>query len=62
MTLTEGRTREVRRVCDAVGLTVERLVRTRFGPVELGDLAPGAVRHLTSAERTQLTKLTSEES
>ena len=54
LTLTEGRTREVRRVCEAVGLTVERLVRTRFGPVELGTLASGSVRPLTTAERRQL--------
>lgn len=51
LTLTEGRTREVRRACDAVGLRVERLVRTRYGPIELGGLAPGAVRPLTAAER-----------
>jgi 23S rRNA pseudouridine2605 synthase len=51
ITLAEGRTREVRRICAALDLEVERLVRVRFGPVELGTLAPGAVRPLNSKER-----------
>jgi len=50
VTIAEGRNREVRRLCEAVGLTVERLVRTRFGPVALGDLAPGQARALTARE------------
>jgi 23S rRNA pseudouridine2605 synthase len=54
LTLTEGRTREVRRACEAVGLTVERLVRTRFGPIVLGTLPPGGVRPLTAAEVRRL--------
>lgn len=58
LTITEGRTREVRRLCDALGLEVERLVRTRFGPIELGDLAPGAVRQLTAREMRMLAALT----
>ncbi len=58
LTITEGRTREVRRLCDALGLEVERLVRTRFGPIELGDLAPGAVRQLTARETRLLAALT----
>jgi len=53
--LREGRKREVRRMFEAVGLRVSRLVRTRFGPLELPrdlpsgharELAPGAVRAL----------------
>jgi 23S rRNA pseudouridine2605 synthase len=51
LTIREGRTREVRRLCEALGLGVERLVRTRFGPVTLGSLPPGATRDLTGAER-----------
>jgi 23S rRNA pseudouridine2605 synthase len=58
LTITEGRTREVRRICEALGLEVERLVRTRFGPVELGDLPAGAVRQLTARERRVLEAIT----
>src|SRR5215213_4976015 len=47
VTITEGRKREVRRLCSALGLGVERLVRVSFGPVQLGDLASGATRKLT---------------
>lgn len=51
ITIAEGRTREVRRVCEALGLTVDRLVRVQFGPVKLGALPPGATRALTVSER-----------
>ncbi|WP_291159778.1 pseudouridine synthase [Gemmatimonas sp. UBA7669] len=51
LTIAEGRTHEVRRLCDALGLEVERLVRTRFGPVKLGNLPSGAARALTPAEQ-----------
>jgi pseudouridine synthase len=54
VTITEGRKREVRRLCSALGLNVERLVRIRFGPVELGDLPSGESRKLTSRERSLL--------
>lgn len=56
--ISEGRKREVRRFCRALGLTVLRLVRTRFGPVKLGRLAPGASRPPTGAERIALAELT----
>jgi len=54
VTITEGRKREVRRLCSALGLGVERLVRVQFGPVQLGDLPVGDTRKLTARERTQL--------
>lgn len=57
VTITEGRKREVRRLCSALGLGVERLVRTRFGPVELGALPTGQTRGLTPRERAALQAL-----
>ena len=54
ITLTEGRTREVRRACEAVGLSLEKLVRTRFGPITLGTLPAGGIRPLTKREVRQL--------
>jgi 23S rRNA pseudouridine2605 synthase len=59
VTITEGRKREVRRLCSALGLGVERLVRVRFGPIELGDLPTGATRKLTLMERNALKNLMS---
>ena len=46
----EGRNRQVRRMCEAVGHPVRRLVRTRFGPLRDHRLAPGQWRPLTQAE------------
>lgn len=50
LTLTEGRNREVRRMLEAVGHPVTRLRRVQFGGLELGMLAPGAWREVTTAE------------
>ncbi|MCP5464346.1 MAG: rRNA pseudouridine synthase [Deltaproteobacteria bacterium] len=50
MVLTEGRNRQVRRMCEAVGLTVKELRRVSIGPVKLGKLRSGAYRLLTSRE------------
>jgi pseudouridine synthase len=50
ITIREGRTREVRRLCEALELEVRRLVRTQFGPVRLGTLQAGAARALTQRE------------
>ncbi|MEO5589848.1 MAG: pseudouridine synthase, partial [Gemmatimonadaceae bacterium] len=58
ITITEGRNREVRRFCEALDLTVERLVRTRFGPVSLGALPSGQSRPLTGKERDIILALT----
>lgn len=57
ITIAEGKTHEVRRLCDALDLEVERLVRTRFGPVRLGDLPPGGARALNNTEREVLDAL-----
>ena len=58
LTIAEGRTREVRRLCEALGLEVLRLVRTTFGPVSLGDLETGKLRTLSQRELTAIEKLT----
>ena len=58
ITVAEGRTREIRRLCAALNLEVERLVRVRFGPVTLGRLRPGATRHLTPHESRAIRELT----
>jgi 23S rRNA pseudouridine2605 synthase len=50
VTLREGRKREVRRMMEAVGHPVRRLVRVRYGPVHIGALEPGEWRPLTGRE------------
>jgi pseudouridine synthase len=50
MTITEGRNRQVRRMIDAVGSKVLKLVRTAIGPIRIGDLQIGKWRNLTPAE------------
>ena len=52
--LREGRNRQIRRMCEAVGLRVADLLRTRIGPLELGDLPQGRWRPLQSPEREAL--------
>jgi 23S rRNA pseudouridine2605 synthase len=54
LTIREGRKRQVKRMCEAVGHPVRTLVRVRFGPLELGGLRPGAHRRLTIAEISAL--------
>ena len=54
ITLTEGRNRQVRRMLEAVGSKVLKLVRTAIGPVRIGDLPIGKHRLLTEAEIRQL--------
>jgi 23S rRNA pseudouridine2605 synthase len=44
--IREGKNREIRRAMEAVGLIVNRLIRTGYGPFRLGDLAPGAVEEV----------------
>jgi 23S rRNA pseudouridine2605 synthase len=58
LTITEGRSREVRRLCEALGLEVDRLVRVRFGPVTLGTLPSGRTRQLTPQEARAIRDIT----
>lgn len=53
--LSEGKNRQIRRRMEAEGHPVEVLIRTAFGPVTLGELAAGALRPLSAAERQRLT-------
>jgi len=50
LTIREGRKRQVRRMCEAVGHRVQSLRRVRFGPLELGRLEEGRARPLRAAE------------
>lgn len=50
MTIYEGKNRQIRRMCEAVGLRVKRLKRTAVGPIRLGRLTAGEYRELTSQE------------
>ena len=54
LTIHEGRKRQIRRMCEAVGHPVSSLQRVAFGPLRLGELAEGAHRRLTRAEVERL--------
>lgn len=54
MTLLEGRNRQVRRMCESLGFSVENLVRIQIGDLILGTLPSGAIRPLTPAEVRRL--------
>lgn len=56
LTIHEGRNRQVRRMCDAIGHPVLRLVRTRIGPIADRSLRPGDWRELSTGERRLLTE------
>ena len=60
LTIHEGRNRQVRRMCEAVGHSVVRLVRTRIGPLADRSLAPGAWRKLTGDEVRSLQRAVAE--
>ena len=60
LTIHEGRNRQVRRMCEAVGHSVVRLVRTRIGPLADRSLAPGAWRELTGDEVRSLQRAVAE--
>jgi len=52
--LDEGKNRQIRRMLEAMGVEVLRLVRVAIGPLQLGDLARGEHRSLTSDEKRML--------
>ncbi len=54
ITIHEGRNRQIRKMCEAVGFPVMRLIRTKFGPWELGDLQSGKYRSLDASEVEKL--------
>ena len=54
ITIHEGRNRQVRRMCEAVGFPVQRLVRVRIGPLRDASMGPGQWRALTLDEVRQL--------
>lgn len=56
ITIHEGRKRQVKRMCEAVGHRVISLQRVAFGPLVLGDLPEGGVRRLPAAEVERLRK------
>jgi 23S rRNA pseudouridine2605 synthase len=62
ITIHEGRNRQIRRMCEAVGHPVSRLVRVRIGPLTDRRLQPGAWRRLTPDEVRQLALATSNRS
>lgn len=54
LVMTEGRNREIRRMCDTIGHPVVRLVRTAIGPLTDRTLRPGSIRELTPGEVSEL--------
>ena len=50
LTLRQGKNRQIRRMCEALGVTILRLVRVAQGPISLGNLKPGQTRELSPAE------------
>lgn len=61
ITIHEGRNRQVRRMCEAAGHPVRRLVRVRIGPIEDRKLPPGQWRELTQTEVRSLERAASSE-
>ena len=56
ITISEGKNRQIRRMCQAIDLRVETLKRIKIGTLELGNLAMGTYRHLTKREIERLIK------
>lgn len=57
-TLSEGKNREIRRMCDSVGLFVKKLKRISLGPLRIGDLKTGEYRELTMSELAAVKRAT----
>ena len=53
VSLTEGKNREIRKVMEALDLKVNRLIRTAFGPFQLGNLKPGAISEVPDKVLTE---------
>jgi len=58
--LEEGKNRQIRRMLDVLGVEVLRLVRVAIGPLQLGKLAKGSYRQLTTDEKTSLDRAIAE--
>jgi 23S rRNA pseudouridine2605 synthase len=56
VTIIEGKNRQVRKMFDRIGHPVISLERISIGPLQLGPMAPGSYRHLTSGEISELRK------
>ena len=54
--LSEGKNRQIRRMCEAAGLSVMQLKRVQIGDIHIGTLSPGEYRHLTPEEKKSLEK------
>lgn len=54
ISIHEGKNRQIRRMCEQLGLEISLLKRIAFGPLHLGHMAPGAYRPLTDKERDEL--------
>jgi 23S rRNA pseudouridine2605 synthase len=54
ITVSEGRNRQIRKMCSACGLTVKSLMRISIGLLELGNLKPGNWRYLTNDEKVRM--------
>lgn len=57
ITLDEGKNRQIRRLLEALGVRVLRLVRVSMGPLDLGDLKKGSTRRLTPPEKQAIDRV-----